>query len=202
MVRYTELSRPVQKFRALIGNPRPSQQLMGQLPICCCSKAKKFNDFSRAGVGVCVSGKGGRASVGSRVPLRSPVIWFWYHTRGHPTDRQSGTIARTDRFAQRNCCRLRVATGQQSCSSVVRIRTSGIPCASPNSHRPVQKLRALIGNPRPSQQLMGQLPICCCSKAKKFNDFSRAGVGVCVSGKGGFALPARQCNVRRQQHRR
>jgi hypothetical protein len=44
----------------LIGNPRSSQQLMGQLPICCRSKAKKFNDFSRAGVGVCVSGKGGR----------------------------------------------------------------------------------------------------------------------------------------------
>ena len=47
-------------------------------------------------------------------------------------------------------------------------------CATPNSHRPVQKLGALIGNPRASQQLMGQLPICCCRKAKKFNDFSRA----------------------------
>jgi NADH-quinone oxidoreductase subunit B len=59
--RHTELSpRPVQKFRALTGNPRSSQQIMGQLPICCCSKAKKFNDFSRAGVGVCVSGRGRR----------------------------------------------------------------------------------------------------------------------------------------------
>jgi hypothetical protein len=29
-------------------------------------------------------------------------------------------------------------------------------CATPNSHRPVQKLRALIDNPRASQQLMGQ----------------------------------------------
>jgi hypothetical protein len=29
---------------------------MGHLPICCCSKAKKFNDFSRAGVGVYVQG--------------------------------------------------------------------------------------------------------------------------------------------------
>ena len=57
-------------------------------------------------------------------------------------------------------------------------------CATPNSHRPVQKLRALTGNPRPSQQLMGQLLICCCLKAKKFNDFSRARVGVCVSGRG------------------
>ena len=66
-----------------------------------------------------------------------------------------------------------------------------IPCATPNSHRPVQKLPALIGNPRSSQQLMGQLPICCCSKAKKFNDFSRAGVGVCVSGRGEAWIPNR-----------
>ena len=57
-------------------------------------------------------------------------------------------------------------------------------CTTPNSHRPVQKLRALTGNPRPSQQLMGQLLICCCLKAKKFNDFSRVRVGVCVSGRG------------------
>jgi hypothetical protein len=47
-------------FLALIGNPRSLQQLVGQLPICCCSKAKKVNDFSRAGVGVCVSGRSGR----------------------------------------------------------------------------------------------------------------------------------------------
>ena len=46
MVRYTELSRPVQKFRALTANPRASQQLMGQSPICYCLKAKKFNDFA------------------------------------------------------------------------------------------------------------------------------------------------------------
>ena len=39
MVRYTELSRPVQKFRALTANPRASQQLMGQSPICYCLKA-------------------------------------------------------------------------------------------------------------------------------------------------------------------
>ena len=57
-------------------------------------------------------------------------------------------------------------------------------CATPNSHRPVQKLGALIGNPRSSQKLMGQLPIFGCLKAKKFNDFSRAGVGVYVQGKG------------------
>ena len=72
MVRYTELHRPVQKLRALIGNPRSSQQLMGQLPICCCLKAKKFNDFSRARVGVCVSGEG----VVLSSPLRSPVFGF------------------------------------------------------------------------------------------------------------------------------
>ena len=59
MVRYTELSRLVQKFRALTTNPRASQQLLGQSPICYCLKAKKFNDFSRAGVGACVSGRGG-----------------------------------------------------------------------------------------------------------------------------------------------
>ena len=56
-------------------------------------------------------------------------------------------------------------------------KTSGIPCATPYSHRPVQKLLARIGNPRSSQQLMGQLPHFCGLKAKKFNDFSRA----CVS---------------------
>ena len=33
---------------------------MGQLPIFGCLKAKKFNDFSRAGVGVYVQGKGRR----------------------------------------------------------------------------------------------------------------------------------------------
>jgi hypothetical protein len=48
---------------------------------------------------------------------------------------------------------------------------------------------------------MGQLPICCCSKAKKFNDFSRAGVGVRVSGRGGIlsgnqALVANDPNAR------
>ena len=37
-------------------------------------------------------------------------------------------------------------------------KTSGIPCATPYSHRPVQKLLARIGNPGSSQQLMGQLP--------------------------------------------
>jgi hypothetical protein len=52
-------------------------------------------------------------------------------------------------------------------------------CATPNSHRRVQKLPALIGNPRSSQQIMGQLPIRCCLKAKKFNDFSRARACVC-----------------------
>ena len=41
-------------------------------------------------------------------------------------------------------------TGYQSCSNMVRH----------TSHRPVQKFRALIGNPRSSQQLLGQLPIC------------------------------------------
>ena len=42
--------------------------------------------------------------------------------------------------------------------------------ATPNSHRLAQILRALIGNPSASQQLMGQSPICYCLKAKKFND--------------------------------
>jgi hypothetical protein len=55
-------------------------------------------------------------------------------------------------------------------------------CATPNSHRPVQKFRALMGNPRASQQLMGQSPICCCLKAKKFNDFSRACTGALRTG--------------------
>ena len=54
------VSEAVQKLGALIGNPRSSQQLMGQLPIFGCLKAKKFNDFSRAGVGVYVQGKGRR----------------------------------------------------------------------------------------------------------------------------------------------
>ena len=45
-------------------------------------------------------------------------------------------------------------------------KTSGIPCATPYSHRPVQKLLALIGNPRSSQQLMGQLPIFGCLRQK------------------------------------
>ena len=71
-MRYTELHRPVQKLRALIGNPRSSQQLMGQLPICCCLKAKKFNDFSRVRVGVCVSGKGGVTSECARSHGRDP----------------------------------------------------------------------------------------------------------------------------------
>ena len=57
VVCYTELHRPVQKLRALIGNPRSSQQLMGQLPICCCLKAKKFNDFSRAACAYVCQGK-------------------------------------------------------------------------------------------------------------------------------------------------
>ena len=56
-------------------------------------------------------------------------------------------------------------------------------CATPNSHRPVQKFRALIGNPRSLQQLVGQLPICCCSKAKKFNDFARARGRMCLRGE-------------------
>ena len=34
-----------------------------------------------------------------------------------------------------------------------------VPCAVPNSHRPVQKLPALMGDPRSSQQLMGQLVV-------------------------------------------
>ena len=64
-------------------------------------------------------------------------------------------------------------------------RTIGIKhwlgrCATLNSNRLVQKLRTLIGNPRSSQQIMGQLPICCCLKAKKFNDFSRACVDMYV----------------------
>ena len=53
------------------GNDRQSvrslQQLMGQLPICFCLKAKKFNDFSRAGVGVCVC----REAVGAWVDVYS-----------------------------------------------------------------------------------------------------------------------------------
>ena len=39
-------------------------------PTCCSLEAKQFNDFSRAGVGVCVSGRGAPASrhrVGWRV---------------------------------------------------------------------------------------------------------------------------------------
>src|SRR5580704_16721163 len=45
-------------------------------------------------------------------------------------------------------------------------KTSGIPWATPYSHRPVQKLLARIGNPRSSQQLMGQLPIFGCLRQK------------------------------------
>ena len=58
MVRYAELS-PTgsETWGNLIGNPRSSQQLMGQLPICCCLKAKKFNDFSRACACLCVRGE-------------------------------------------------------------------------------------------------------------------------------------------------
>ena len=51
-------------------------------------------------------------------------------------------------------------------SSILCLDTkiSGIPCVA----GPVQKLLALIVNPRSSQQLMGQLPkILCCLKAKK-----------------------------------
>jgi hypothetical protein len=35
----------VQKLRALIGNPRLSQQLMGQVPIFCGPKVEKFNSI-------------------------------------------------------------------------------------------------------------------------------------------------------------
>ena len=49
-------------------------------------------------------------------------------------------------------------TGYQSCSSMARIQTSGTVRYT-NSHRTVQKLPALIGNPRSSQQLMGQFVV-------------------------------------------
>ena len=118
---------------------------MGQLPICCCSKAKKFNDFSRARLGVYVQGASRRST------------------------------------PSRGCTLANLGQDNQSCSSMARIQTSGTvrhtelsPTGSETSE--------LIGNPRPSQQLMDQLPICCCSKAKKFNDFSRARLGVYVQG--------------------
>ena len=134
MVRYTHRTHTdrFRNFFALIGNPRSSQQLMGQLPICCCSKAKKFNDCSRARVGVCVQRVRDRPATLFVCRLTSqsqrPMVRYTHRTH-------------TDRF---------------------------------------RNFFALIGNPRSSQQLMGQLPICCCSKAKKFNDCSRARVGVCV----------------------
>ena len=58
------------------------------------------------------------------------------------------------------------------------LKTSGIPRAT-NRFRNLQQLSAIRDS---SQQLMGEL--WCGLEAKKFNDFSRAGVGVCVSGRG------------------
>jgi hypothetical protein len=113
--------RPVQKLLAPIGNPRSSQQLMGQLPICCCSKAKKFNDFSRAGVGL--------------QPSRTKA-----KSRARTHDRAAAIGETPDRIPSYS-------------------NSGWGACATLNST---------------SQQLMGQLPICCCRKAKKFNDFSRA----------------------------
>jgi hypothetical protein len=54
MVRYTELS-PTGSETS--GTDRQSEivvAISGPITICCCSKAKKVNDFSRARVGVCV----------------------------------------------------------------------------------------------------------------------------------------------------
>ena len=76
MVCYTELSPTGSEIRALIGNPRSLQQLVGQLPICCCSKAKKFNDFSRARGRVCVRGEQALPASPSRRCTRDSSVCF------------------------------------------------------------------------------------------------------------------------------
>ena len=180
---------------------------MGQLPICCCSKAKKFNDFSRACVGVCVckAGAGGTYfsyTGGARSPHACfPSLTSNYACRASNSpicfstmpaclgDSTAGATISATLFV----CRITSQSQRPWCATHTELSPTGSETwgtdrqseivAAPNSHRPVQKLPALIGNPRSSQQFMGQLPISCCSKAKKFNDFSRARGRMCVRGE-------------------
>ena len=45
-------------------------------PTCCSLEAKQFNDFSRAGVGVCVSGRGAPASEAKALGPQLRALFF------------------------------------------------------------------------------------------------------------------------------
>ena len=52
MVCYTELSPTGSETSGTDRQSESVAAINGPIPICCCLKAKKFNDFSRARVGV------------------------------------------------------------------------------------------------------------------------------------------------------
>jgi hypothetical protein len=62
---------------------RSSAHRASTAPRRTCGRLRGFLPFHELW-GVCRSR---RLQVGGEVPLRSPVVWFWYHTRGCPVPR-------------------------------------------------------------------------------------------------------------------